>query len=117
MILTNELDMHLDENLKSMKAKERIMKLEKNNYMKNQLDLRMIAAKLRESEEISKKCSRSLLMHDDVESISVISKKVRRKSVKESLRERRKLESSGLSALSQKPNDSRQSSHDSLSNL
>ncbi len=41
--------MHLEEKLKSMKAKERIMKLEKNNYLKNQLDLKKIAEKLRES--------------------------------------------------------------------
>jgi hypothetical protein len=31
-----------------MRAKDRVMKLEKDNYVKNNLDLQMIASKLRE---------------------------------------------------------------------
>jgi len=47
-VLTNEMDMHLDKKLKKMKARRRVMALEKSLNERKQLDLASIAGKLRE---------------------------------------------------------------------
>jgi hypothetical protein len=47
LILTNEMDMHLEKRLNKMKAKRRVMVLEKSLKERKQLDLASIAGKLR----------------------------------------------------------------------
>jgi potassium voltage-gated channel Shaker-related subfamily A protein 2 len=65
-VLTNEMDMHLDERLKKMKAKRRVMALEKSLKERKQLDLASIAGKLREKtkEGNLRLGSRSIINYD-----------------------------------------------------
>ncbi len=85
-VLTNEMDMHLDKKLKKMKARRRVMALEKSLNERKQLDLASIAGKLREKnqEETELKQyigSRSIINYDDDElneGVSVMSNRFMR---------------------------------------